>query len=72
MKKHSVTLRGHSTSITLEQEFWDVLKKISAKKNQSIALLIDEIDEKRLETTEGGLSSAIRLYILKDLLEKIK
>ena len=72
MKKHSVTLRGHSTSITLEQEFWDVLKKISAKKNQSMASLIDEIDEKRLETTEGGLSSAIRLYILKDLLEKIK
>jgi len=45
MKKHSVTLRGHATSITLEDEFWIILKQIAIDKNQSIASLIDEIDE---------------------------
>ena len=64
MKKHSVTLRGHNTSITLEDEFWHILKKIARDKGQSVASLIDEIDEKRLKVSAGGLSSAIRIYIL--------
>lgn len=64
MKKHSVTLRGHATSITLEDEFWIILKKIAKDNDQSIASLIDEIDEKRLDNPTGGLSSAIRLYVL--------
>lgn len=64
MKKHSVTLRGHATSITLEDEFWVILKQIASTKGQSIASLIDEIDEKRLDTTTGGLSSALRVYVL--------
>ena len=64
MKKHSVTLRGHATSITLEEEFWVILKQIAVQKNQSIASLIDGIDERRLETPTGGLSSAIRIYVL--------
>ena len=68
MKKRSVTLQGHATSITLEDEFWDQLVSIAAEKNQSIASLIDQIDEDRLKTTSGGLSSAIRVYILNQLL----
>lgn len=70
MKKRSVTLQGHATSITLEDEFWDQLVLIATSRQQSIASLIDEIDELRLETTTGGLSSAIRVYILKHLLAK--
>lgn len=65
MKKRSVTLQGHPTSITLEDEFWTILKQIAETKNQSIASLIDEIDERRLEKLSGGLSSAIRIYVLK-------
>ncbi|PCH99470.1 MAG: aryl-sulfate sulfotransferase [Alphaproteobacteria bacterium] len=68
MKKRSVTLQGHPTSITLEDEFWVVLKRIAKDRNQSIASLIDAIDEKRLETTHGGLSSAIRIFILNDVI----
>ena len=68
MKKRSVTLQGHATSITLEDEFWVELVKIAADKNMSIAGLIDQIDESRLETTSGGLSSAIRVYVLKQSL----
>ena len=70
MKKRSVTLSGHPTSITLEDEFWNLLKKVAIEKNISIASLINEIDEARLQTLSGGLSSAIRVYILKHILEK--
>ena len=70
MKKRSVTLQGHPTSITLEDEFWNELKIIAAKRNQSVASLIDEIDEDRLKTPTGGLSSAIRIFVLKAALAK--
>lgn len=68
MKKRSVTLQGHATSITLEDAFWDQLVKIAKQKNMSIAGLIDQIDESRLQTTTGGLSSAIRVYVLEHAL----
>ena len=71
MKKRSVTLQGHATSITLEDEFWDQLIAIANGRGQSIASLIDEIDELRLTTTSGGLSSAIRVYVLNDVLKKL-
>jgi predicted DNA-binding ribbon-helix-helix protein len=67
MKKRSVTLKGHATSITLEDEFWVILKQIALDKDQSIASLINDIDEERLDTQSGGLSSAIRIYILRSL-----
>jgi predicted DNA-binding ribbon-helix-helix protein len=68
MKKRSVTLKGHATSITLEDEFWRILKSIAKNRDVSLAELINEIDEHHLQTNpESGLSSAIRVYILKHL-----
>lgn len=61
-KKRSLALRGHRTSVSLEDEFWQALCDIAAKKNLSINNLVAEIDEKRGMTT--GLASAIRVFIL--------
>ena len=69
MKKRSVTLKGHPTSITLEDEFWRELKHLAARREISIAALVNEIDEDRLKTLSGGLSSAIRIYILNWVIE---
>lgn len=69
MKKRSVTLKGHPTSITLEDEFWNILKNIAETRQMSIATLINEIDEDRLKIMTGGLSSAIRIYILNWILK---
>ena len=68
MRKQSVIIAGrHSTSISLEEEFWQQLKEIAAEKNMSINQLVTEIDrERKLE----NLSSAIRVYILNYLLKK--
>ncbi len=61
LKKHSVVIAGHQTSITLENIFWEKLKEIAKADKKSLKALITEIDAAR--TT--NLSSAIRVYILK-------
>lgn len=66
--KRSVTISGHATSITLEQEFWDVLKDIAANRQLSVNALIAEIDSLK---KNDNLSSAIRIYILQTLLARL-
>jgi predicted DNA-binding ribbon-helix-helix protein len=62
MKKRSVSIAGHQTSISIEEPFWQALRMIAAAKGQSLAGLIATIDgERRAET---NLSSAIRLAVL--------
>lgn len=61
-KKRSLTLRGHRTSVSLEDEFWEVFREIAARENRPINALAAEIDAAR--GTETGLASAIRLFVL--------
>jgi len=63
LKKRSVNLHGHATSVTMEEPFWDCLKDIAKERALSLNALIAEIDEQN----EGNLSSALRVYILKTL-----
>ncbi|MEZ5813728.1 MAG: ribbon-helix-helix domain-containing protein [Alphaproteobacteria bacterium] len=68
MKKHSVNIHGHQTSITLEDEFWNALKNTAQKRGLSLNKLIAEIDDNRTRNgNKHNLSSAIRLYILREL-----
>ena len=60
--KRSLTLRGHRTSVSLEDEFWKAFREIAAEKGRPINDLAAEIDEAR--GTDAGLASAIRLYVL--------
>jgi len=60
-KKRSLTLKGHRTSISLEDAFWSALNDIAGKQTKSISELVELIDETR---GEAGLSSTIRIYIL--------
>ncbi|WP_323779207.1 ribbon-helix-helix domain-containing protein [Leisingera sp.] len=64
-KKHSLTLRGHRTSVSLEDEFWDAFREIAAEDQRAINDLAAEIDEIRGE--DCGLASAIRLFVLRRL-----
>ena len=67
IKKRSVRISGHNTSITIEDEFWSVLKDIAQRRNLSINTLISEIDEK----SQGNLSSALRVYVLQYLQQRL-
>ena len=62
MKKISVSLSGHQTSITLESEFIDALQKLAIRQNRSIAAIINDIDSTR--SRDRNLSSAVRVWIL--------
>ena len=63
--KRSVVVSGHRTSVSLENPFWDVLTQIATDQNVSLNKLVTEIDRQR----DGNLSSALRVYVLKKLLE---
>lgn len=65
MKKISVVIAGrHSTSICLEEEFLHELKRIALIKHKSLNDMVTEIDRnKKID----NLSSAIRIFILKEL-----
>ena len=59
--KRSFTLRGHQTSISLEEPFWDALKEAAEREGKTTAALVAEIDETR---GDSGLSGAVRTWIL--------
>ena len=61
VRKRSVMLGGHKTSVSLEDQFWDRLHEIAASEGVTTAKLIERIDTKR---TVHNLSSAIRLFVL--------
>ena len=62
LEKHSITIMGHQTSITLEPEFWAELKNIAKRENKSVGKIISEIDAPDLNE---NLSSNIRVFVLK-------
>lgn len=63
--KRSLTLRGHRTSVSLEDAFWTAFRDIATRENRALNDLAAEIDAAR--GTEAGLASAIRVYVLEDL-----
>ncbi|MFC5738319.1 ribbon-helix-helix domain-containing protein [Sinirhodobacter huangdaonensis] len=62
-RKHSLTLHGHRTSVSLEDEFWTGLREIAAGRGLGINEIVTEIDDARV--TESGLATAIRLAVLR-------
>ncbi len=67
LKKRSLTIAGHRTSISLEEEFWTELKRAAEAEGKSLAGLVAEIDAVRV----GGLSSALRVWVLRRVRAKI-
>ena len=67
MKKRSVSIRGHRTSLSLEDSFWEELARIAQLRDTSVGSLIAEIDNSR----SGGLSSAVRLFVLDTLKQEV-
>ena len=61
--KHSLTLRGHRTSVSLEPEFWVAFRAIADARGLSVNELASEIDAGR--APDIGLASAIRVFVLR-------
>ncbi|MEZ5647876.1 MAG: ribbon-helix-helix domain-containing protein [Alphaproteobacteria bacterium] len=68
MKKRSLIIAGHATSVALEREFWEAFDDIARHEGLSAQALIDKIDKDRTENlARENLARAIRLFILKRL-----
>ena len=60
--KRSVLVRGHKTSISLEEPFWNGLKDIAASRGQPLTAVLQRVDLDRQDNS--NLSSAVRLFVL--------
>lgn len=56
-------IAGHRTSISLEPEFWDELKRLARENGETLRSLIARVDAVR----QGNLSSALRVFVLREL-----
>lgn len=63
LEKHSVTIAGHRTSISLERAFWRHLRSLATDRGLSVNELIRRLDEARA----GSLSGALRSFVLQEL-----
>lgn len=66
--KRSLTLRGHRTSVSLEDEFWQAFREIAAARSTTVNALAAEVDEDR--GARAGLASAIRVFVLRHYRER--
>ncbi|GLU25032.1 ribbon-helix-helix domain-containing protein [Brucella sp. NBRC 12950] len=69
LRKHSVSIRGHATSYTLEDPFYEIIEEIAQEREMAVAALIAEIDSQRDRMI--NLSSALRLHALEWLKAKL-
>ena len=59
--KRSIAIKGHQTSVSLEDAFWHDLKLMAAAENKSLSALISSVNDCR---QRGNLSSALRVFVL--------
>ena len=65
LRKRSLTIAGHRTSVSLEAPFWDALGGLARDRGVSVQALVAEIDRGR---DGSNLSSAIRVHVLRHFL----
>ena len=70
-QKRSLTLKGHRTSVSIEDKFWEEFCKIAYRKKISVNELVSELDSAR-ELNSASLASLIRNLVLVDLLKRLE
>ena len=61
VRKRSVVIGGHKTSVSLEEAFWSAIREITIERGMSMSAMIEQIDSAK---QQSNLSSAIRLFVL--------
>ncbi|MBO1324875.1 ribbon-helix-helix domain-containing protein [Acetobacter sp. TBRC 12305] len=69
LKKRSLVLAGHDTSVALEREFWSVLELLAARSALPLAQIVTQVDARR--APEQSLASALRVHALEWLRAQI-
>ena len=63
LRKRSLSLAGHRTSVALEHEFWGVLEDAAARSGETLVALVTRLDEAR--DPSHPLASALRIEALR-------
>lgn len=71
VRKRSITLDGHRTSISLEEPFWEALKDLARERGVSLHALVQAIDHGR-DDPDVNLSGALRVHVLRALQAKLR
>jgi len=77
MKKRSINIQGHRTSIALEPVFWERLEKIAEERSMSVPALITFIERTRIHSANKlsgptvSLTSTLRVYVTQDLIKRL-
>jgi len=66
-ERRSFRIHGHSTTIRLEQAFWQTLEAIAEQEGLTIALLINRIHDHCQIANERNLASCLRVICLKSI-----
>ena len=65
MKKRSISIHGHPTSVALEPEFWEEVDGAATERGCSVSRLLRDLDDERLQKRpDQGLASYIRVWVL--------
>lgn len=64
IRKYSTTLHGHRTSFSLEEAFFEEIRRLADERQIPLAALIAEVDDTR---ADSNLSSALRIHVLESL-----
>lgn len=64
VRKRSLTIAGHRTSISLEAAFWDALRRLAERRGVSVQALVAEVDRARTDAGAPNLSGALRVVVL--------
>jgi predicted DNA-binding ribbon-helix-helix protein len=62
ISKRSIIIKGHKTSVSMEDRFWSALKEIAAERQMTLSTLVSMIDHNRGDL--HNLSSALRTFVL--------
>jgi len=68
MLKHSITVAGHYTTLSIEPQFLAALKEIATERGTSVAALVADVNADR---GNANLSSAIRVFVLRYYQDRI-
>ena len=68
MRKRSITIDGHRTSVALEDAFWTELSEIARTRGLSLNALVTKTDKAR--DAPGNLASALRLFVLDEVRQR--
>jgi predicted DNA-binding ribbon-helix-helix protein len=68
IRKRSIVIAGHKSSVSLEDEFWNELREIASGRDTTLSDLVTIIDADR---QHANLSSAIRLFVLEHCRDRI-